>query len=298
MKELKEIEVFEEMKEKEENFIGHKRSKKKKKFNFKRILIFIYIISLILTTIFFIIREKIAFIIFLSISVIITACLLVRFTIIEINSCVKERERLLKEVEEIKRKKEEERKRKKKEIINRQFVLYKADKGKITTENVKKVLEDMCILGSIMKEEILEETKKEPEKFISIEEAIKEENKDEGKFCLGILAQNLEKMGITTAIEKNASNDIDSINASNTVLQFISNGMIEKPKYDLHFDMGDKRNNELLNYKEEQEKFNNKLKKKLSLEYNIPEDQIIITNAQRGSYRVQVIFQTEEFNRQ
>ena len=74
-------------------------------------------------------------------------------------------------------------------------------------ENVKEVLEDMCVLGSIMKEEILEEKQKNPEKFISIEEAAKEENKENGIFCLGIVAQTLENMGITTAIEKDESND-------------------------------------------------------------------------------------------
>ena len=155
----------------------------------------------------------------------------------------------------------------------------------------------MCVLGSIMKEEIIEEKKREPEKFIPIEEATKEENKEKGTFCLGLLAQNLENMGITTAIEKNPSKDIEAQNTANTILQFITNGMIEKPKFDFHFDFGEERNNELLNNKKEQEKFNNKLKKKLSLEYNIPEDKIIITNAQRGSYRVQVIFQSEEFNK-
>ena len=35
----------------------------------------------------------------------------------------------------------------------------------------------MCVLGSIMKEEIIEEKQKNPEKFISIEEATKEEKK-------------------------------------------------------------------------------------------------------------------------
>jgi hypothetical protein len=74
------------------------------------------------------------------------------------------------------------------------------------------------------------------------------------------------------------------------------NGMIEKKKYNLHFDLGEKRNEELLYNKVEQEKFNNKLRKKLSLEYNIPEDKIIITNPEKGSYQVQVIFQTDEFN--
>ena len=73
--------------------------------------------------------------------------------------------------------------------------------------------------------------------------------------------------------------------------------MIEKKKYDFHFDFGEERNNELLNNKDEQEKFNNKLRKKLSMEYNIPEDKIILTNAQRGSYKIQVIFETSKFNK-
>ena len=64
----------------------------------------------------------------------------------------------------------------------------------------------------------------------------------------------------------------------------------------MHFDLDDERNNELLNNKEEQEKFNNKLKKKLSLVYNIPENKIIITNPRKGSYEVQVIFETDNFN--
>jgi len=293
MKPLNDKEILEEKEENEENLIEYKISKKGDKFNLKALFILIDIISLILTAILGILKYMIAFIIFLVITIIISLSLLVIF-IFENKRYNKNGDIFLKQEEE---EVEEERKRKKKEIIDRQFALKKSDEEKIRTENVTKVLEDMCAFGSIMKEEILEEKKKEPEKFISIEEAIEEKDKDNGIFCLGVLAQNLEQMGITTAIEKKAPNDIDSINASNTVLQFITNGMIEKPKYDLHFDLGDERNNELLNNKDEQEKFNNKLRKKLSIEYNIPEDQIIITNAQRGSYRVQAIFQIEQFNK-
>ena len=205
-----------------------------------------------------------------------------------------------KELKELRRKKEfqkkeEEKKRniKKKEVLERQSNMRKKPVQNETKNNEKELLEDMCVLGSIMKEEIIQEKKANPEKFISIEEATKKENEGKGTFCLGILAKNLENMGITTAIEKNTSNNSDS---ANTVLEFITNGMIDKKKYDFHFDLGDKRNEELLNNKEEQEKFNNKLRKKLSLEYNIPEDKIIITNPQKGSYSVQVIFQTDEFN--
>ena len=196
------------------------------------------------------------------------------------------------------------RKEKQKEIEDKEKYKKEKDKennkkDKIQTkdkENVKELLQDMCVLGSIMKEEIIEEKQSNPEKYISIEEATKEENEDSGIFCLGILAQNLEDIGIMTAIEKNSSEDEDSQNTADTVLEFITSGMIEKKKYSLHFDFGDERNEELLNDKNEQEKFNNKLRKKLSLEYNIPEEKVIVTNPQKGSYQVQVIFQTDTFN--
>ena len=194
------------------------------------------------------------------------------------------------------KKEKKEREKKKKEIIKRRSLSNKNNKSNKTIGGInqtrKEVLEDMCVLGSIMKEEIIEETKYNPTKFISIDDAIKEENKK--TFCLGILAKNLENMGIITAIEKNPSNDDQE--ASNILLQFITSGMLEKRKLDFHFDFGNERNNQLLGDKDEQEKFNNKLKQKLSIEYKIPEDKIIVTNAQGGSYKVQVIFESEEFN--
>ena len=62
----------------------------------------------------------------------------------------------------------------------------------------------------------------------------------------------MENLGIVTAIEKNPSNDEDTQNASNTILQFITNGLIYKNKYNFHFDLGTERNNELLTNKIEQ----------------------------------------------
>jgi len=143
-------------------------------------------------------------------------------------------------------------------------------------EKVKEIVKDMCVLGDIMKKEIIKEKKNNPEKFISIEEAIKDEKKDGGvNFCLGVMAQNLESIGITTAIEKEVNNSEESMKASETVLQFIMNGMVDKKKFDLHFDFGPKRNNEILNNKIEQEKFHTELRKNISKGCNIPEDQIL-----------------------
>ena len=120
---------------------------------------------------------------------------------------------------------------KKIEILNRQENLRK-NKNIKNEEKVKLILEDMCVIGNIMKNEIINEKKKNPEKFISIEEATKDKNKDNGiNFCLGVLAQNLENIGITTAIEKESNNSEESVKGSEMVLQFIMNGMIDKKNW-------------------------------------------------------------------
>ena len=179
----------------------------------------------------------------------------------------------------------------------------------IKNKKINEVLEDMCIYGNIIKKEI-EEEKDNKEKYIEVNEALKLKEKDEGLFALGLLSKELESLGIKTVIEKNGNdfnqneeeeeidedNNDDDNNASATCLQFITNGLGEKKKYNLHFDFGEERNEDLLNNEEEYEKFKTKLKLKLSKDYNIPVDKIIVTFPQRGSFEVQVIFQSDDFN--
>ena len=152
----------------------------------------------------------------------------------------------------------------------------------------------MCNYGMIIKKEIIEEKEKNPEKFIEIKEALKKEEEDPDLFALGLLAQNLEDTGIETAIDSSIGDENNDENE--TTLQFIFNGMSNKTRYDLHFDFGESRNSEILNDEEEYEKFKDDLKSKLSKDYNIPKDKIIVTYLQEGSVRVQVIFQSDEFN--
>ena len=64
----------------------------------------------------------------------------------------------------------------------------------------------------------------------------------------------------------------------------------------MHFEFGEERNDQLLNDENEFENFKVNLKKKLSKDYHIPEDKIIVTFPQKGSFHVQVIFQSSEFN--
>ena len=190
----------------------------------------------------------------------------------------------------------------KKEVLNRQKrirreqFLNKKYNSMNNEEKVKEVLEDMSEIGSIIKEEIIEDRKNKPNRFIPIKEATKEKNRDNGVFCLGILAQSLEQIGITTEIERNPVLTEEGQNESNTLLQFIMNGMINKTKYDLNFDLGEGRNKQLLNNKIERENFNNKLRKKLALEYKIPEEKIILSNPNNSKFQIQVIFQMNDFN--
>ncbi len=151
----------------------------------------------------------------------------------------------------------------------------------------------MAIMGTIVKEQIIEEKKLKPEKFVSIEEAVKPENKDSSLFIMGLLAQNLENQGVITAIEKESSNNEDG--SAMTSLQFMMNGMGTQKKFDFHFDLGSEKNEELLNDENEQKKFNEKLKKKLAKEYGINEDEIIVSFPQKGSYKVIVIFKSKDF---
>ena len=119
---------------------------------------------------------------------------------------------------------------------------------------------------------------------------------------MGLLAKTLEKRGITTAIEDEKKEDEEEKkeekenDESGTSLQFLVNGLATKKKFNLHFDINEERNEELLNNEEEQTKFINNLRTKLSIKYNIPEEDIIITNPQRGSFQVSVIFKSENFN--
>ena len=159
-------------------------------------------------------------------------------------------------------------------------------------EEIQKIKEAEKIGKIIIKEKINNEKKNNPEKFIEIKEATKEENENNELFCLGLLAQNLEQIGITSAIDKNNSNNLIDEN----FCHFMTSGLIEKKKYNFHFDFGETKNEELLNDTEKQKKFNEKLRKKLSKDYNISEDNIIIASPERGSYQIPVIFITENFD--
>ena len=231
-------------------------------------------------------------------------------TNVRLSAHVKER---INTLDEMTKKEMEIRKNKKKEILKNQYELRNKKETKPSStefktikiedmQKQKQTIEEMCILGDIYKKEIIEEKKTNPEKFVPIEKAVKTENKKDGLFALGLLAKKLENCGITTAIEDEEKKNEEEKkeekknDESGTSLQFLINGLTTKKKFNLHFDINEERNEELLNNLEEQKKFINNLRTNLSKKYNIPEDDIIITNPQRGSFQVSVIFKSNNFN--
>ena len=288
------------------------KERKKKSINwFKLIKIFTALdaLFLLLLIIFLIASIKAMIWICLDLFVLILIALIIVIYFKIKNDKLEEERRRLEEEEKRKKEEEEERKRKEEErlkemkrkmIENQKKLRMKKDTNNETekdiNQKINETLEDMCIYGTIMKKEIQEEKQKHPEKFIDTSEALQKETTDSGLFALGLISQNLEEIGIETAIEKDENQGKEEEDAGSACLQFITNGMCDKKKYDLHFDFGEERNEELLNNDEEYEKFKKNLKLKLSKDYGIPEDKIVVTFPQKGSYSVQVIFQSDEFN--
>lgn len=163
-------------------------------------------------------------------------------------------------------------------------------------DDIKETLESMCIISSIIKENIIEEKKNNPEKFIPIEEAMEIEDKKNSLFCLGLLAKNLEDQGIMTVIEKEEVKTEEEKELSVATLDFIANGMINKTKFDLHFDFGEERNEQLLLNDYEQNKFKELIKEKISKRFGISKDTLILTDPQRGSFQIS-FFQNDDFNK-
>ena len=294
--------------EKNDELIHVKKGKlgANRKFNYKywiRVSSISVLASLLLLIIFKYVIESNIFWIFFAFTLIFSIILILSIIFkIKKDKEEKEKEKKGLELEEIKIREREEEKLKemKKKTIENQKLLRLANENSENmtkqqkNKKINEVLEDMCIYGAATKKEIKKEKEEHPEKFVETSKALSMENQDPELFALGLISQNLENLGIETAIENNQ--DLNEQDNDSTSLQFIGNGLIDKKKYDLHFEFGEERNEELLNNKEEFEKFKKNLKLKLSKDYNLPPEEIIVTLPQKGSFHVQVIFQSKDFH--
>ena len=184
----------------------------------------------------------------------------------------------------------------KEELLKQEKEMREGKNSREESFTFNNVLENMCIYGNIMKNDLKEEKKQNPDNFINIEEALKNEEKDKELFALALLSNCLQNDGIETAIKKENNESKEDEEEELVSLQYLSNGLSHKTKYELHFDFGEKKNEDLLENKTEYEKFKSNLIKKLCKDYNISSDEIIVTFPQKGSLKVQVIFQSDELN--
>ena len=154
-------------------------------------------------------------------------------------------------------------------------------------------LEQLNQYGCLVEKKIEEEKKKNPENFIEIKEALKQEEKNNELFILGKIGESLEKIGIKTVIDKrNSKNKENVINN-----QFISSGLLNQTKFEFHIKEDDiEKRDKILNDKSEQQIFKSQWIQKLSKELDIPINEIIITNIREGSITFDVIIKSN-FNR-
>ena len=179
------------------------------------------------------------------------------------------------ESEEEKEKEKANSKKLKEEIIE----TIKNTKKEITYEKTQELIVQY---GFDSQKRIEKEKKEHPENFIEVEEAIKKKGKDEKLYVLGKLGKTLKNMGIEVAIEKTeGKNNDDSL----IVNQFISSGMLQESKYEIHFedDIDINKKYEIINNeKGEQQKFIEKMKGFISENIKIPKNNIFIANIREG----------------
>ena len=187
-------------------------------------------------------------------------------------------------------------KKMKKEILERQKTNRNKQDNIIYNKN--KILEDICNYGNILKNQIKMEKILNPQRFVDINTALNSTKNDNELFALGLLGKFLQKSRIDVVIEKekNKNENEEEKDENLTSLELITTGMIQKTKYDLHFDFGVTKNEIYLVDGNEFEKLKEKIKRKISKDYNIPKNEIIVTYPQKGSLRVQVIFENDKFN--
>jgi len=169
-------------------------------------------------------------------------------------------------------------------------------------KGINKLLSDMSIYGETTKREILKEKEINPNKFISIDEALEKgssyydfEGFQNEYFILALLAKVLMNEGCVVSIERDKPNNKEENYEKYTTLQFLINGMFNLKKYICNFDFGEEKNNILLNNFDVQNEFNLKLKIKLSSLLKLNINDIIICNPRYGSYEITAIIKQNSF---
>lgn len=165
----------------------------------------------------------------------------------------------------------------------------------ITTQNaikeVKTTLNNMALIGNVETINLKSIAKKNPEKFISINDCL--ESGNDQYFILGIMAKYLQNIGIDTMIEKaDVTKDDDKQSYANTLLQFICSGYLFKNKYSLNFGLSKERIEQLEKNEVQSMQFHNYLKKLIAKSFDVEEENLLLTNYKNNNneYSLYLIF--------
>ena len=187
---------------------------------------------------------------------------------------IKEKEIKLKEKEEKKLLQEKEEEKKAKKIKRKKEIKNIIENTLNQQKNVepKKLFSDISKLGKVLKDEMQEELKENPDKFVNINQEL---NSNNSKFFpSAVLAKNLQKEGILTLVEKDAK----SSPLHDVSLRFILNGVINQKKILIKYDFGPSENHKIICDMEYQKDFIEKEYDKISNLLNIPREYFSICN--------------------
>ena len=194
------------------------------------------------------------------------------------------------------------------QIINRHSVeltKYYDYSDEQTENELNKLIEEICLFGDLAKEEIKREKTSNPNKYMSIEEAMQKgmtntqynfSSFPNQYFVLSILAEALMNQGCEVVIERDEPQNEEGQKEINTTAQFLVNGMFDFKKFDFIFDFGEEKNKEIINNEKEQKIFKAKLKRKLVHLFKLNLNEIILTKPRLGSLKISAIIKKYKFN--
>ena len=145
------------------------------------------------------------------------------------------------------------------------------------------------ISGNLMKKQIEETRKNNPNKFIDINESLTKDP-NSNLFISGILAKFLTEDGIDVAIERQPSKSIKE-----SIMNWLITGLYKCKVINIYFDFTEKINNEILTNKKLRDDFIKSWISKISSDLKIKQDNIYFKSLLSGHGNLSLII-TENFN--
>ena len=147
--------------------------------------------------------------------------------------------------------------------------------------------------SNILKKYIITDKINNPDNYIDIDETINNTNninkrlnsRENSEYILSLLGKCIEKNGTQMYISKSSDAKFKNLELA-SVQSLFSLGKYKK--YELHFDFGNEKNEKILNDPLEKEKFIKEYKENIAKELNIDINNLIFTNLERGSVKVDI----------